>query len=145
MDGAFVFEGHQLCFTYVTDFNYDSTLLLQSVSFHVGCNFIVNWFYKLRKSWKLSRQRLQLWQISIPWLSEQYVQFFIMFVQINFNTIPEVLPFMLLVDLKEVPGLMVFCYQNCSDLLWEIIVLVIEKNFWNSRLKAKDLQIFWDH
>ena len=29
---------------------------------------------------------------------------------------------------------MVFCYQNCSDLLWEKIVLVIEKNVWNSRL-----------
>ena len=26
---------------------------------------------------------------------------------------------------------MVFCYQNCSDLLWERIVLVIEKNFWS--------------
>ena len=25
------------------------------------------------------------------------------------------------------------------------IVLVIEKNFWNSRLKAKNLQKFWDH
>ena len=24
---------------------------------------------------------------------------------------------------------MVFCYQNCSDLLWEKIVLVIDKNF----------------
>ena len=24
---------------------------------------------------------------------------------------------------------LVFCYQNCSDLLWEKIVLVIEKNF----------------
>ena len=31
------------------------------------------------------------------------------------------------------------------DLLWEKIVLVIEKNFWNSRLKAKNLQNFWDH
>ena len=40
---------------------------------------------------------------------------------------------------------MVFCYQNCSDLLWEKIVLVIEKNFWNSRLKAENLQNFWDH
>ena len=40
---------------------------------------------------------------------------------------------------------MVFCYQNCSDLLWEKIVIVIEKNFWNSRLKAKNLQNFWDH
>ena len=29
---------------------------------------------------------------------------------------------------------MVFCYQNCSDLLWEISVLVIKKNSWNSRL-----------
>ena len=35
---------------------------------------------------------------------------------------------------------MVFCNQNCSDLLWEKIVLVIEKNFWNSRLKAKILR-----
>ena len=40
---------------------------------------------------------------------------------------------------------LVFCYQNCSDLLWEKIVLVIEKIFWNSRLKAENLQNFWDH
>ena len=39
----------------------------------------------------------------------------------------------------------VFYYQNCSDQLWEKIVLVIEKNFWNSRLKAENLQKFWDH
>ena len=39
----------------------------------------------------------------------------------------------------------VFCYQNCSDLLWEKIVLVIEKNFWNSRLKAENFQNVWDH
>jgi hypothetical protein len=38
---------------------------------------------------------------------------------------------------------MVFCYQNCSDLLWEKIV--VEKNFWNSRLKTENLQHFWDH
>ena len=29
--------------------------------------------------------------------------------------------------------------------LWEKIVLVIEKNFWNSQLKAKNLQKLWDH
>ena len=34
------------------------------------------------------------------------------------------------------------CYQNCSDLLWEKIVLVMEKNFWNSWLKAENLQNF---
>ena len=39
---------------------------------------------------------------------------------------------------------MVFCYQNCSGLLWEKNVLVIEKNFWNSRLNAENLQKFWD-
>ena len=33
---------------------------------------------------------------------------------------------------------MVFCYQNYSDLVWEKIVLGIEKTFWNSRLKAKN-------
>ena len=42
-------------------------------------------------------------------------------------------------------GYMVFYYQNCSDLLWEKIGLVIEKNFWNSRLKADNLQNIWDH
>ena len=40
---------------------------------------------------------------------------------------------------------MVFCYQNYSDLLWEKNVLVIKKNFWNSRLQAENLQNFWDH
>ena len=40
---------------------------------------------------------------------------------------------------------LIFCYQNCSDLLCEKNVLVIEKNFWNSRLKAENLQKLWDH
>ena len=42
-------------------------------------------------------------------------------------------------------GSMVFCYQNCSDLLWEKNILVIENNFWNLRLKAGNFQNFWDH
>ena len=45
------------------------------------------------------------------------------------------------VIIHEVNVEMVFCYQNCSDLLlWEKIVLVIEKNFWNSRLKVENLK-----
>ena len=40
---------------------------------------------------------------------------------------------------------LVFCYQNCTDLLWEKIVLLIEKKFWNSRLKAENFQKFWDY
>ena len=47
--------------------------------------------------------------------------------------------------LHDLFGDMVFCSQNSSDLLWEKIVLVMEKNFWNSRLKAENLQNFWDH
>ena len=47
--------------------------------------------------------------------------------------------------LKNQFFIMVFCYQNSFDLLWEKIVLVIEKKFWNSRLKAENLQTFWDH
>ena len=35
-------------------------------------------------------------------------------------------------------NILVFCYQNCSDLLWEKIVLVIEKTFeiqgWRPRI-----------
>ena len=40
---------------------------------------------------------------------------------------------------------MAFCYRNCSDLLWEKIVLVIEKNFWNSRLKAEIIRIIYSN
>ena len=47
--------------------------------------------------------------------------------------------------LRGIHTLLVFCYQNCSDLLREKIVLVIEKKFWNSRLKAENLQNFQDH
>ena len=32
---------------------------------------------------------------------------------------------------------LVFCYQNCSDLLWEEIVLAIEKNLWNSTINVE--------
>ena len=35
---------------------------------------------------------------------------------------------------------MVFCYQNCFDILLEKFVLVIEKTFWNFRLKVENLQ-----
>ena len=31
--------------------------------------------------------------------------------------------------------ILISCYQNCFDILWERIVLVIEKIFWNSRLR----------
>ena len=41
--------------------------------------------------------------------------------------------------------IIVFCCQNCSDLLWDKNVLEIEKNFWNSRRKLENLQNFWDH
>ena len=39
--------------------------------------------------------------------------------------------------LKLSKSQMAFCYQNCSDVLWEKIALVIEKNFRDSRLKAE--------
>ena len=35
--------------------------------------------------------------------------------------------------------------QNCSDLMGEKNFLLIEKNFWNSRLKAESLQNFRYH
>ena len=41
--------------------------------------------------------------------------------------------------------ILVFCYQNCSDLLWEKIVQMIKKNIWNLRLEAENLQEVWDH
>ena len=40
-----------------------------------------------------------------------------------------------------------FFYENCSEILWEKIVLSSDrkKEIWNSRLKAKNFQKFWDH
>ena len=49
-----------------------------------------------------------------------------------------------LIVLKRKKGKNGIVFQNCSD-LWEKIVLKFEKNFWNSRLKAENLQTFWDH
>ena len=42
-------------------------------------------------------------------------------------------------------GTIVFCFQNCSDLLLEKNVLLIKKIFWNLKLKAENMQNFWDH
>ena len=50
----------------------------------------------------------------------------------------------LFLDMKLKVKNLVFCYQNCSDLLW-LIVLVIENIFWNLRLKAENLKNVWDH
>ena len=41
----------------------------------------------------------------------------------------------ILLEFTSYSRTMVFCYQNCSDLLWEKIVLVIEKNWgWRPRI-----------
>ena len=40
---------------------------------------------------------------------------------------------------------MLFCFQNCLDLLWKTIDLLIEKNVWHLRLNAKNLQIFYSN
>ena len=40
---------------------------------------------------------------------------------------------------------MLFCYQNCSDLLCEKKILWSRKNFWNLRLKVENLHNVWDH
>ena len=39
---------------------------------------------------------------------------------------------------------MVFCYINCSELLWEKMVLLIVNFFANLKLKMGNLQSFWD-
>ena len=36
---------------------------------------------------------------------------------------------------------MVFCYQNCSDLLWEKIVQVIEKKLWKFKAESQEFAI----
>ena len=33
---------------------------------------------------------------------------------------------------------MVFCFENCSDQLWEKVVLVIEKNFWKLKAEGRE-------
>jgi hypothetical protein len=37
---------------------------------------------------------------------------------------------------------MVFCYQNCSDLLWEKIVLVIEKKLLKFEAEGREFAKF---
>ena len=38
-----------------------------------------------------------------------------------------------------------FVSEIVPTILWEKIVLLIIKNFWNSNLKTENLQNFWDH
>ena len=45
-------------------------------------------------------------------------------------------------DWKDETNGMVFCYQNCSDLLWEKIVLVIEAEGWEFSKYLKSLEQF---
>ena len=40
---------------------------------------------------------------------------------------------------------MVFCFENCSDLLYEKMSSNWEHTFENSRLKVENLLNFWDH
>ena len=63
--------------------------------------------------------------------------------QLSNNSV--LMPIILSNVVKKAKKRMVFCYQNCSDQLWEKNVLVIEEKLCNSRLNAKNLQKFWDH
>ena len=66
--------------------------------------------------------------------SRSLEQFFLTVGQNNFgNKIPFLLYECFWKNIKNIPNdsRMVISYQNCSDLLWEKIVLVIENNFWN--------------
>ena len=48
--------------------------------------------------------------------------------------------------LLNVSPKIVFCYQNCPDSgLLEKKILVMEKDFWNLRLKAKNKQNLWEY
>ena len=40
------------------------------------------------------------------------------------------------------PPEMVFCFETFSDLKWEKIVLVIEKNFWEFEAKGREFEMF---
>ena len=40
---------------------------------------------------------------------------------------------------------MAFFYENCSNLLWEKNVIIIEKNIYTSEAEGENFQKFWDH
>ena len=40
---------------------------------------------------------------------------------------------------------MAFCYENCSNLLWEKNVKIIKKNIYKSKAEGENVQKFWDH
>ena len=87
------------------------------------CYFFENWLMKLKLSnlyyTNTFKQNLAYFYLSEPILKTHFA----------------------MVD----PVAVVFCYQHFSDLLWEKIVLMIKKNFWNLRCKAENLKKFWVH
>ena len=83
-----------------------------------------------------------VWTANVP--TQMSFYFVIYAILLYIKSVMEYLTFQKVKDQKYF-RIMVFSYQNCSDIPWEKIVLVMEKNFWNSRLKAENLQNFWDH
>ena len=112
-----------LCFTYVRIINLSQILIMtvpccyKVLVFMLVAILLLIDFTNFAKAENYPDKDYNYDRYQYPDYPSSMYSFLSCFVQINFNTIPEVLPFMLLVDLKEVPGLMVFCYQNCSDLL----------------------------
>ena len=124
----------------------NSTLLLWYLLWY----FEINYHYSIKNIWKIWMNfdfEIDFWK---PYLSSFWqivwksvkVKPKNIFLDLIFEKIYSELT-MVLSD--QFVKSMVFCYQNWSDLLWDKIVRVIEKNFWNSRLKAENLQNFWDH
>ena len=40
---------------------------------------------------------------------------------------------------------LVICFENCSDLLWQKIVVVNEKNFWKFEAEGQEFDFFWEN
>ena len=61
--------------------------------------------------------------------------------QIRHSCQPLIITFTVQSDKKNRKvGEMVFCYQNCSDLLWEKIVLVIEKKLLKFEAEGQEFE-----
>ena len=114
-------------------------LFFQSLKNSVGhCTYFFSLFSKIPlsylKSWPMASQVFKVCQSELKHpvsvvLSNFYILYNILWVMLTM--------------VECASSRLVFCYQNCSGLTWERFVLVIEKTFWNSRLKAEALQNFW--
>ena len=104
----------------------------------------ITWLWNTTLRWKCNYEIVFAARIRYPFLSKEFSIFVTKIAVLFFSLLQNTSVTFETENMNNEYWEMVFCYQNCSDLLWEKIVLVIEKIFeirgWGPRI-CKNFEI----